>query len=317
MLTARHLSILSMVAASLALGSPSLAGWSPLQNEMKQEVKMPKGSMFEVTYEDPNEESTETENTRDVAPPAKRLAPDGEASEALSDDELKKGDVLTPEDEQKEAVEIKKKPRAPGKHPTEAIEDPEYFCSRAQEFLHNGDYQSALNYINKSVELNPQYWNGWYQKALIYQNTGYEAAAARRYIWLLERKPEMVEARVALGMLYRKHKNYTLAEKEYKKAIEANYYCFPAHYNLANVLMEQDRMEVALKEYKVCLKLKPNNALVHNNMGVIYQKRNYLEDAVQEFKLAQKLDPKNKIYADNLTAVREKLSAKAKKDVAM
>ena len=94
--------------------------------------------------------------------------------------------------------------------------------------------------------------------------------------------------------------------EQYKKAIEINFYSFPAHYNLANVLIDQHKNEDALKELKACLKLQPRNAWVHNNLGVIYQKRNYLEEAEEEFVRALRLDPANKTFEQNLALLRER-----------
>ena len=183
------------------------------------------------------------------------------------------------------------KPPTHGKMPHEDILDPEYFYKRASAFAQDGDYQSALNYVNRALTLNPNFWAASYEKGLIYQLSGYDAAAARRYISLLEHKPDLLAARVALGMLYRKHGNRSLAESEYRTAIDMNARFFPAHYNLANLWMDAGEMEPALKEYKVCLKLQPDNAHVHNNLGVIYQKRNFLEEAIAEFTAALALGP--------------------------
>lgn len=217
-------------------------------------------------------------------------------------------------DEREEKKEAK---QVPGAHPTEEISDANYFIKRSQSYANAKDYQSALNYVDKALELQPQNWEAWYQKALVFQLAGYDAAAARRYIELLAHRPDMIEAHIAVGMLYRKHGNFDLAEREYKEAIELKYYNFAAHFNLANTYLEQKKYEPALKEYKVCQKLQPNNALVHNNIGVIFQQRNYLEEAAQEFHRAATLDPGNKMFTDNLTSVRTQLGHKSKPTVTM
>lgn len=212
--------------------------------------------------------------------------------------------------EGKEGEEKPKKPKTPGAQPTEDVEDAQYFIKRSQSYANKKEFQSALNYADKALELQPQNWQAWYQKALVYQLAGYDAAAARRYLQLISHRPDMVEARIAMGMLYRKHADFELAEKEYEAAIEHQYYSFPAHFNLANLYMDQNKMEHALKEYKICLKLQPNNALVHNNLGVIFLHRNYLEEAADEFRKASTLDSANKMFADNLNNAHSKIGQK-------
>jgi Tfp pilus assembly protein PilF len=209
------------------------------------------------------------------------------------------------------------KPKSRGIVPNELTLDPDYFLRRAQSFVRQKDYQSALNYINKAMELTPDNYGLWYEKALIYQLAGYDAAAARRYLSLIQHRPDMLEAHIGLGSLYSKHNNLELAAQEYHRAIEINFYSFPSHYNLANVYMGQDKLTDALKEYKVCLKLKPNNAMVHNNIGVVYQQRKFYEEAAEEFARATHLDPGNQVCRDNLANVRAILAKKPAHEVQM
>lgn len=205
-----------------------------------------------------------------------------------------------------------KPPPKKGRIPNEGLLDPEYYYMQAQAFVKDEDYQSALNYINKALEMNPNYWDAWFYKGFVYQVSGYEAAAARRYLQLLDRKPDMLQARVCLGMLYAKHKNWKLAENEYRKAIGVNYNYFAAHFNLANLMTETGKPEEAIKEYKLCLKLRPKDAQVHNNMGVLFQGKNYLEEAIDEFNQACRLDPSNAKFKGNLQAAKTLLAVKKK-----
>src|SRR5262249_12410576 len=153
------------------------------------------------------------------------------------------------------------KQKTRGTVPNELTLDPDYYLRRAQSFVRQKDYQSALNYINRAMELTPDNYQLWYEKALIYQLAGYDAAAARRYLSLIQHRPDMLEAHISLGTLYSKHANLDLAAQEYRRAIEISFYSFPSHYNLANVYMAQENLADALKEYKLCLKLKPSNAM--------------------------------------------------------
>jgi Tfp pilus assembly protein PilF len=352
----RYLLAITIAALSATLvGDKSIANeWSPLTRDIQQEIgssekaaeledfhklrdeltaeemaereaqKKKKGGLLgifkkskgatEVTVpaapEEPAvEQATIPAGSEPGTAPAKELM---EAETATSDADKSGGD-----DEEISEDKPKKAKEVPGQKPTEETADAGYFIKRSQSFANQKDFQSALNYVDKALELQPENWDAWYTKALVYQLAGYDAAAARRYLKLLERKPDMLEAHIGMGMLYRKHNNFDLAQKEYEEAIQLTYYSFAAHYNLANVLMEQKKYEQALKEYKVCLKLKPNNALVHNNMGVIFQNRNYLEEAIQEFRQASNLEPANKMFQQNLAAVRTQLSKKTGKTVAM
>jgi len=312
------------LAGSIAVG-PSLA-WSPLQYDTKEEVNtgLPARTMYqELMGRVKKDMEAAPEAAPADAPPGAPTAvklEDREAQSAIEGDAASDNvdganDEWGPS-ERKEATLIPSTKQS-GKQPSESINDPRYFYKKAQAFAESGDFQSALNYVNRALVLNPQMWEAWYEKGLVYQLAGYDAAAARRYLALLERKPDMLAAHIALGMLYRKHSNRDLAEAEYRQSLEYNYRYFPAHYNLANLMMDEGRLDLALKEYKICLKLQPDNAQVHNNLGVIYQKRNYLEEAVAEFTAASHLDPANQGYVENMNGAKAKIGAKPPRDLSL
>ena len=319
-----------MLAACLAAGVSITAGaftsaWAaPLEREQANE----RGLMTEPPDQATAQPLPEAFGPADACAPLSASQQDSQTEETgrqaqAADSQVNEtaaGSRLSAEqgtegESQKDATP--EKPKSAGLLPTEATLDPTYFYQRALSLVKEQRYQDALNYINKALELNPRYFEAWYEKGLIYQLSGYDAAAARRYKALLERKPDMVEAHVSLGTLYRKHKNLSLAAAEYKAAVDLNYYSFAAHYNLANLLMDQKLMEEALKEYKICLRLKPDEAVVHNNIGVIYQQKNYLEEAADEYLKASHLDPARPAYVENLTLVRNRLSKKPSRHVSM
>lgn len=195
--------------------------------------------------------------------------------------------------------------------------DPQVYYTEGCKMLSQKKYQAALDQFNKALELNPRYYEASHKKALVYQLTGYDKFAARRYQEILNYRPDMDESRVNLAALHHKHKHYAGAEEQYRAVIDHNFYSFEAHYNLANVLLDQKKYEQALKEYKMCLKLEPNNAQVHNNLGVIFLQKNYPEDALQEFKRAARLAPSNNLFSSNITIAQKTLKNKAKKAVTM
>lgn len=310
----RLLATIISAAVLLQLSSPAIAAWSPLQKSAQEEVEKStdaKPVVQSIMEDQARQADAEAGNPEGSSASSPRGALD-KFDEEVSKPEPRsvQGTSSTEVSEIPGEDEKEKAENVPGRKATETVNDPEFFYKRAQMYLRNKDLQSALNYINKALELNPDYWAAWYQKAMIYQLSGHDAAAARRYLELAKRRPDMLEVHIALGMLYRKHQNYEQAEDEYKLAIELNAKNFAAHYNYANVLLEQQKLEDALKEYKVCLKLHPTNAMVHNNVGVIYEKRSFLEEAAEEYTRASHLDPANQKFAQNLTEVKHKLANK-------
>lgn len=195
--------------------------------------------------------------------------------------------------------------------------DPQVYYQDGLSFMRQKKYQQALDAFSKALELNPKYYEASYRKALVYQLTGYDKYAARRYQDVIRHKPDMIEARINLAALHRKHKHYSGAEEQLQAVIQQNYYSFVGHYNLANVLVEAGRPEEALKEYKICLKLKPKNHMVHNNMGVLFLQKSYPEEALQEFRKASQLAPGNTTYTANIKTAQKLIAEKKAKGLTM
>lgn len=197
------------------------------------------------------------------------------------------------------------------------IGDPVAYYNKGCELLKQNKFQDALNHFNKALELNPKYYDASYKKALVYQLTGYDKFAARRYQDILKYRPDMDLARINLAALHHKHKHYKGAEEQLTAVIAHNYHCFEAHYNLANVYIDSQRPEEAIKEFKVCLRMQPQNALVHNNLGVIFLQNKYPEDALLEFRKAANLEPANKTFSANLVLAQKALNKKRSGETTM
>jgi Tfp pilus assembly protein PilF len=195
--------------------------------------------------------------------------------------------------------------------------DPLLYYQAGLRFMKEKKYQLSLEAFNKALEINPRYYEASYRKALVFQLTGYDKYAARRYQDVLKYRPDMDEARINLAELHRKHKHLSGAEEQLEAVIQHNWASFEAHYNLANVLVEDNKMEDALKQYKFCLKMKPNNANLHNNLGVLFLQKNYPDEALQEFRKAAQLAPKNQMFQTNMTTAARLVAARKSKDSSM
>lgn len=239
--------------------------------------------------------------------PGKRL----EAKEDKFESESE-GNNLKDEQEVREKAYMSADDSNPG-----AKVDPLLYYQAGCRFMKQKKFNLALQAFTKALELNPKYYEASYRKALVYQLTGYDKYAARRYQDVLKYRPDMDEARINLAALHRKHKHYSGAEEQLRLVIQHNWASWEAHYNLASVLVEANKPEEAMKEFKFCLKTRPNNPQVHNNLGVLFLQKNYPEEALQEFRKAAQLDPKNQTYVSNMKSTQKLIAEKKNKDLTM
>lgn len=105
---------------------------------------------------------------------------------------------------------------------------------------------------------------------------------------------------------------YENAEVNYRKALEINPKSTVAMYNLANTLMQQNKLQEAMEQYAGAAKVekeKPNLAQIYHNMGVIFQSQKDYAKAIEAYKQSLRNNPK-----DNETRYNLALAQKLLKD---
>lgn len=124
---------------------------------------------------------------------------------------------------------------------------------------------------------------------------------------------------VSRGNKEYKRENYTEAEVNYRRGLEANSNSFEAHFNLANALYRQDKYEEAINEYGQALNiLKGNNemsqkdkdqktASINHNVGNAYYAMQQFDKAVAAYQEALRHNPKDDETRYNLVKAMQQL----------
>ena len=102
---------------------------------------------------------------------------------------------------------------------------------------------------------------------------------------------------------------YENAEVNYRKALELNPKSTVAMYNLANTLMQQNKLQEAMEQFASAAKVekeKPNLAQIYHNMGVIFQSQKDYAKAIEAYKESLRNNPKDDETRYNL-ALAQKL----------
>lgn len=102
---------------------------------------------------------------------------------------------------------------------------------------------------------------------------------------------------------------YENAEVNYRKALEINPKSTVAMYNLANTLIQQNKLQEAMEQFAGAAKVekeKPNLAQIYHNMGVIFQSQKDYAKAIEAYKESLRNNPKDDETRYNL-ALAQKL----------
>jgi tetratricopeptide (TPR) repeat protein len=115
-----------------------------------------------------------------------------------------------------------------------------------------------------------------------------EAIAA--YQKVLDIQGTHAPAHINLGTIYYNARDFRLAEKHYRLAIEADSRYALAYFDLGNVLDETGRILDAIEAYKTAILLAPTYADAHYNLALAYEKNRQQRKALKHWRAYVKLD---------------------------
>jgi Ca-activated chloride channel family protein len=114
---------------------------------------------------------------------------------------------------------------------------------------------------------------------------------------------QTINSYISKGNDFYKQTQFSLAEAEYRKALQASPENTTAQYNLANALQKQKKYDEAIQ---VLEKLygSANEKMLKSagayNQGVAYTKQKSLEASIEAYKKALRLNPEDKEARENL-----------------
>jgi tetratricopeptide (TPR) repeat protein len=95
------------------------------------------------------------------------------------------------------------------------------------------------------------------------------------------------------------------AVRHYQDAIRFDPAYVAAHTNLGPILAQQGRTDEAIAHYATALRLKPDLAETHNNLGMLLGEQGKIADAIPHFEEAVRLKPELEGARQNLEVARK------------
>ena len=131
-----------------------------------------------------------------------------------------------------------------------------------------GRISESLVVCQKSVQLDPQDAEAYYNLGIIFRDLGKLEEAETSYRKAIALKADYAEAHSNLGVIFKKLEKLNEAEASYRKAIELKPEYALAHNNLGSILKEQGRLDEACFAYIQAINLNPNFTDAYENLGI-------------------------------------------------
>jgi len=155
-----------------------------------------------------------------------------------------------------------------------------------QRFVKDKNYSDAIAQFTRAIEINPEYYKAYLERASVYEGIDkiFEAAADyNKACTFLEKKPDVF---YNTGRLYYELGKYNEALKKVNIALGLDSRNIPALQVKIKSLIALKDYENALEDCIVAVKLDPKNSISFFYRGVVYEKLEFLDKAEKDFSKA-------------------------------
>ena len=146
-----------------------------------------------------------------------------------------------------------------------------------------GKLDEALYFLDKALEINPDLWEVWSNKGLIYTEQKKYGDAKVHFAHSMELKPDYEETYNNRGSMFFKKGEYNLALRDYFKSIKINPAFEQPYYNIGRVYYARSDYETARQYYEKALELFPDFYKAYNGIGLVYTQQGKYERAERSF----------------------------------
>jgi len=196
-------------------------------------------------------------------------------------------------------------------------EDAEYVNKGIVQYQ-KGNYEEAIDFFNKALEINRKNENAWYRKGLALSDIEKYKEALKAYNEAIKINPEHGNAWHNKGIALNNLLKYKKAIRAYNKAISINkvteikkVHAMPWIYK-GFLYYDFKKYEEALKAIENAIKIyendkiitdittKQNRALAWTNKGIILSKLGKCKEAIKAFEKASHIDPEEPLIHTEL-----------------
>ncbi|OQW94069.1 MAG: hypothetical protein BWK79_07795 [Beggiatoa sp. IS2] len=191
-------------------------------------------------------------------------------------------------EQEKQRKLAKKQARALKQTGQSDLSNAEIYNNRGIDYAEQGEFELALDYFNKAIELNINFSGAYNNRGLIYKEQGKFDLALVDYNKAVELNSELAEAYNNRGLLYAEQKKIDLSLADYTYAIQLNY--ARDYNNRGLVYKEQGKLDLALTDYNKAIELDPKLAEAYDNRGLLYAEQKEIDLSLADYTYAIQLN---------------------------
>jgi len=168
-----------------------------------------------------------------------------------------------------------------------------HYCGLGEVYSQNRDWDKAIEYYEKSIELGPNHSRAYNGIGNVYFAKGEYPKAREYYQKALESNPNYAIYAENIGRCHKQLKEWDQAVIYYKKALELNPRDSVTLSGLGEMLYQMGKNDEAAKYFGEAIKIDPNNFLHQYWMGMVFSAQTQWDAAIPYFRKAIELNPQD------------------------
>lgn len=171
-------------------------------------------------------------------------------------------------------------------------QDAEYYNEKTKEAWNNGNYEEALEYNRKAVELNPKCERYHYNTGELMKKLNRMDEAKKAFQKGIDANPERADGYRLLGEVHAETKDYNTATELYHKALSLNPDDGNIIYDMGLVCIERKEYEAAVECFTRAIEKGYRNHYPYLFRAVVYNNNLHQYDkALEDINMAIKYEP--------------------------
>ncbi len=169
------------------------------------------------------------------------------------------------------------------------LDNKEYLSALGNVSFHSGDYEDALNYFQKALDIAKEDAVLFYSIAVCLQRLEKKDEAFTYYKKSIELKPDFADALNNIALIYFNRKDYLTAEEYFSRALQADPEHLNSLVNLGSTKTFLNDYEAASATFDLALNIankkndQENLSIIYTNIGFLELRKNNLELALEFF----------------------------------
>lgn len=161
------------------------------------------------------------------------------------------------------------------------------YFSKSVRYCGKNKLEKALEYLNKAIEVYPDYAIFYNCRATLYETFENTKQAIEDLTKSIQLNPKSSFAYNFRGLLYcMKFDDFKKALADYTKVIEVNPNDYEGYYNRANIYSQQELYDLSIKDYSKTIILKPDYFQAYMYRGKDYCYIEEFDKAEKDFLMA-------------------------------